>query len=100
MVKRLVKPKNDIKKPVFRVTERMKVGQGEAESGKEPPETEVTQLRDIKSCATWVETNGKPDHLYKIYKNDVLDSRWHCRNQKWMKALQTPVAMKTNINDD
>lgn len=45
MVKKLVKPKNDVKKPVCRITGRMKVGKGEAETGKEPPETEVTSLR-------------------------------------------------------
>lgn len=99
MVKR-VKPKNDVKKPVCRITERMKVGKAEAETGKEPLETEVTSLRDVKSCVTWIETNGKADHLYKIYKDDVLDSRWHHRNNKWLKALQAPAGMRTNINDD
>ena len=44
------KPKNDVKKPVFRVTERMKVGKGEAETGKEPSETKVTQPRCQELC--------------------------------------------------
>ena len=92
--------KNDIKKPICRVTERMKVGKKEANNGKEPAEKEVTLLRDIKSCRTWIEINGKKDHLYKIYIDGILDSRWHHHNGQWLKAIRAPEGMREMLTKE
>lgn len=90
-------PKNDVQKPICRVTERMKVGKSEATSGKEPSEHQVTVLRDINSCKIWIEQNGKCDHLYKIYKDDCLDCRLHFHKGHWMKALREPEGTRLRL---
>jgi hypothetical protein len=88
-----VQPKNDVKKPVCCVTQRMKVGKTETERDRLPPEQTVTTLRDTKSCRLWVEHNGKKDHLYTIYNNGNLDGRWHFHKGNWLKALREPNGM-------
>lgn len=95
-----VKSKNDVKKPVCCVTQRMKVGKTEAESGRLPPEQTVTTLRDTKSCRVWIEQNGKQDHLYTIYNNGNLDSRWHFHKGNWSRALREPKGICYGLSND
>lgn len=88
--------KNDIKKPVCSVTERMKTGGKESETGREPEERQVTTLRDVSSCKDWIYRNGKRDHLYKIYIDNVLSERWHFHS-RWLRAIREPKGMQMTI---
>ena len=70
------KPKNDVKKLVFRVTERMNLGKGEAETGKEPSGTSLNQ--DVKSCATWVETKAVVGHFFSVMSDGARSPSVFC----------------------